>query len=87
VADPEQAAYSDEVGALVESAMRGMQAGEKEAFILYGIEGFSVEETAAILDRPAEEVRNTIASARECVRKFPSLSQQFRHRRPPTSAA
>jgi RNA polymerase sigma factor (sigma-70 family) len=86
VATPEQATYADEVVRLVISAMTGMQAAEKEAFILYGIEGFSVEETAEILERPAEEVRKTIASARECVRKFPHLSQEFRHHRPISAA-
>jgi RNA polymerase sigma factor (sigma-70 family) len=78
IATPEQAAYSDEVFKLVEAAMSGMQLPQREAFLLYGVEGFSVEETAAILDLPPEDVRLCIANAREHVRKFPSLAHEFR---------
>jgi RNA polymerase sigma factor (sigma-70 family) len=78
VATPEQVAYSDEMVTLVESAMLGMAASSREAFILYGIEGFSIEEIAAIVDRKPDDVRASIASAREHVRKSPSIANEFR---------
>jgi RNA polymerase sigma factor (sigma-70 family) len=78
VATPEQVAYSDEMITLVESAMLGMAPASREAFILYGIEGFSIEEIAAIVDRKPDDVRASIASAREHVRKSPSIANEFR---------
>lgn len=78
VATPEQVAYSDEMITLLEVAMLGIQPVDRDAFILYGIEGFSVEEIAAIVDRKADEVRASITSAREHVRKSPSIANEFR---------
>ena len=41
VTTPEQAAYSDEMVAVVQAALRGVDRTDREAFLLYGIEGFS----------------------------------------------
>src|SRR5947207_7671368 len=41
---PEQAAYSDEMVELVQAALRGVDRIDREAFLLYGIEGFSLGE-------------------------------------------
>ena len=78
VPTPEQVAYSDEMITLVQAALLGMNPADRDAFILYGIEGFSVEEIAAIVDRKPEEVRTSIANAREHVRKSPSMANEFR---------
>ncbi|MGA9414726.1 MAG: HPF/RaiA family ribosome-associated protein, partial [Terriglobales bacterium] len=48
---PEQDAYSDEMIALVQAALRGADRTDREAFLLYGIEGFSLGEIAAITGR------------------------------------
>ncbi len=61
---PEQIAYSDEMLALVQFALRGASREGREAFILYVIEGFSVEEIGAILDRKPEQVQESIQHAR-----------------------
>src|SRR5208283_4672745 len=42
ISTPEQAAYSDELIALVQAALRGAGRADREAFLLYGIEGFSL---------------------------------------------
>ena len=42
VTTPEQSAYSDEMVALVQAALRGVDRTDREAFLLYGIEGFSL---------------------------------------------
>src|SRR5208283_3333256 len=47
VSTPEQVAYSDEVIALVQAALRGADRTDRETFLLYGIEGFSLGEIAA----------------------------------------
>jgi len=79
VSTPEQAAYSDEVIALVQAALRGADRTDREAFLLYGIEGFSLNEIAAITGRHAEAVRESVQRARDCVRRAPSIASEFHH--------
>jgi RNA polymerase sigma factor (sigma-70 family) len=79
VSSPEQVAYSDEVIALVQAALRGVDRTDREAFLLYGIEGFSYDEIAAITGRHLEAVRESVNRARDCVRTAPSLASEFRH--------
>jgi RNA polymerase sigma factor (sigma-70 family) len=79
VSTPEQAAYSDEVIALVQAALRGADRTDREAFLLYGIEGFSLGEIAAITGRPLEAVRESVQRARTCVRSAPSIATEFHH--------
>ena len=77
VATPEQTTYTDEMTALVQAALRGTDRTDREAFLLYGIEGFSLNEIAAITGRHPEAVRESVQRARECVRKAPSLAHEF----------
>jgi RNA polymerase sigma factor (sigma-70 family) len=77
VSTPEQAAYSDEVIALVQAALRGADRTDREAFLLYGIEGFSLNEIAAITGRHVEAVRESVQRARDCVRNAPSIASEF----------
>ncbi len=77
-ATPEQVAYSDEMITLVQSALTGTQRPDRDAFILYAIEGFSIEEISAIVERKPDEVRASITTVREHVRKAPSIANQFR---------
>src|SRR5438128_5345836 len=78
VATPEQAAYSDEMITLVQSALLGTKPPDRDAFILYAIEGFSVDEIAAIVDRKPDDVRASITAVREQVRTAPPIANQFR---------
>jgi RNA polymerase sigma factor (sigma-70 family) len=77
VSTPEQAAYSDEVIALVQAALQGASRTDREAFLLYGIEGFSLNEIAAITGRHVEAVRESVQRARDCVRSAPSIASEF----------
>ena len=77
VSTPEQAAYSDEMVALVQAALRGADRTDREAFLLYGIEGFSLGEIAAITGRHPEAVRESVQRARDCVRNAPSVASEF----------
>ncbi len=77
VTTPEQAAYSDEMVALVQAALRGTNRTDREAFLLYGIEGFSLPEIAVITGRHPEAVRESIERAREQVRSSPSVAEEF----------
>ena len=78
---PEEVAYSDEVIALVQAALRGADRTDREAFLLYGIEGFSLSEIAAITGRHLEAVRESVERARDCVRSAPSVANEF-HKKP-----
>jgi RNA polymerase sigma factor (sigma-70 family) len=77
VVSPEQSAYSDEMSGLIEAALRGADRSDREAFLLYGMEGFSLPEIAAITGRHPEAVRESIQRARERVRSSPSVAGEF----------
>ena len=77
VVSPEQSAYSDEMSGLIEAALRGADRSDREAFLLYGMEGFSLPEIAAITGRHPEAVRESIQRARERVRNSPSVAGEF----------
>ena len=77
VSTPEQAAYSDEMIALVQAALRGVDRTDRETFLLYGIEGFSLGEIAAITGLHLEAVRESVQRARDCVRRAPSIAGEF----------
>lgn len=73
--NPEQAASSVEMVNLVESSLRSAAREDREAFILFAIEGFTLDEIAATTDRKVDQVRTSIATARELVRQqMPSSS-------------
>ena len=65
---PEQIAYSDEMISLVQFALRSASRLDREAFILFAIEGFSLKEIATIVDRSAEQVQQSVHNAREALR-------------------
>jgi RNA polymerase sigma factor (sigma-70 family) len=77
VSTPEQAAYTDEVITLVQAALRGADRSDREAFLLYGIEGFSLSEIAAITGRSVDAVNDAVRRARDCVRRAPSIASEF----------
>jgi DNA-directed RNA polymerase specialized sigma24 family protein len=78
VATPEEIAFSDEMISLVELSLAGMKREDQEAFVLDAIEGFTPEEIAAISDRPAEEVRESIRRARERLQKTLTVPDEFK---------
>jgi len=78
LATPEQIAYSDEMITLVQMALRGAERADREAFILFSLEGFSVSEIAAITDRPREEVDRSIQAARGHLRRSSPVPNPFK---------
>jgi RNA polymerase sigma factor (sigma-70 family) len=77
VSTPEQTLYSDEIIALVQAALRGADRADREVFLLYGIEGFSLDEISAITGRPQEAVRASVERARDHIRMAPSIADEF----------
>ena len=86
-ANPEQILASDELLRLIASALRDVPSGSREAFILHAIEGFSVEEIAAITGQTADRVLAFVSAARDHLRKAPGLSGRFQGRFAPTGVA
>ena len=86
-ATPEDIASSDEMIKLVQYAMAGASAGDREAFILHAIEGFMIDEVATITDRKPDEVISSINSVRERLRRSPPIAGRFYDKTRPSSAA
>lgn len=80
VATPEASAATDEMITLVEVALRGARREDREAFLLYAIEGFTPEEIAVISDRGVEQVRVSITGAREHLRQRFPIPSEFREK-------
>jgi len=53
---------------MVERALRGSTPQQREAFLLFALEGFGLAEIAAITERPVEQVKSDIHLARERLR-------------------
>jgi DNA-directed RNA polymerase specialized sigma24 family protein/ribosome-associated translation inhibitor RaiA len=69
---PEDLAAQDEMVDQIESALRGGKQEERLAFVLFTIEGFTVDEVSRVMERSADEVKQLIRSAREqVIKKLP----------------
>jgi len=64
VATPEEIAYTDEMVRMVEDALLKAPKEDREAFVLFAIEGFTLQEIAAVTDRTPEQVQQSVAAAR-----------------------
>jgi DNA-directed RNA polymerase specialized sigma24 family protein len=70
--NPEERAASDETIDQLESSLSGAKPAEREAFVLFAIEGFTVTEIVEITERSEPQVRADILSARDhLVKKLP----------------
>jgi ribosomal subunit interface protein len=78
VATPEEITYSDEMISLVESALLNAKRQDREAFILYAVEGFTLDEIAATTDRKGEQVKESIHAAREHLKKTLRVPDPFK---------
>jgi DNA-directed RNA polymerase specialized sigma24 family protein len=78
---------SDEMLRLIASALRDLGSGPREAFILHAIEGFGVEEIAAITGHSSDMVLAYISAARDHLRKAPGIGGEFHGRFAPTGTA
>ena len=67
---PEEDCSSREWLALTESAMRDLPRPEREAFLLLAVEGFTVDEAAAITGRNHDDIRHSAAQARNRLRRM-----------------
>jgi DNA-directed RNA polymerase specialized sigma24 family protein/ribosome-associated translation inhibitor RaiA len=75
IISPEDIAATDEIVTMVEVALQHAKAEDREAFILFTMEGFTTHEISVITGRKPEEVRASVSAARDLLRKsFPTDS-------------
>jgi RNA polymerase sigma factor (sigma-70 family) len=73
---PEEIVASEEMVAQLDIVLHEINTREREAFVLYTLEGFTVDEISRLTDHPPEQVRKSIQHARERVRqKLPEHNQ------------
>jgi RNA polymerase sigma factor (sigma-70 family) len=76
VRTPEEIMAGDEMVAQLDIVLRGVRSNDREAFILYTLEGFTVDEISRLAGRPAEQVRQSIHDARTHIQhKLPTQNQ------------
>ena len=78
VSTPEQIASSDEMIDQVEAALLGADRKDRDAFILFAVEGFTPQEIAGISDRPEADVRASIQRARERLQGTVTMPNEFK---------
>jgi RNA polymerase sigma factor (sigma-70 family) len=78
VSTPEATAATDEMIDLVEYALLGVKPEDREAFLLYAVEGFTADEIAVITSRPVEQIRVSISTAREHLRTSLVVPDEFK---------
>jgi RNA polymerase sigma factor (sigma-70 family) len=80
VRTPEEIFASEEMVAQLDIVLRELKAPDREAFVLYTLEGFTIEEISRLSDRPPDEVRKSIEQARERVQQKLPERNDFRSR-------
>ncbi len=76
--NPEELAARRELISLVASSLRDAGRSEREAFIFYTIEGFTLDEIADITSHTVEEVRAAIRRAREHLQRALPIQDPFK---------
>ncbi|MGZ4899085.1 MAG: sigma factor-like helix-turn-helix DNA-binding protein [Candidatus Angelobacter sp.] len=78
VRTPEEIMAGDEMVAQLDVVLRGVHSNDREAFVLYTIEGFTVDEISRLAGRPAEQVRQSIHDARTHIQQKLPMQNQLR---------
>jgi RNA polymerase sigma factor (sigma-70 family) len=69
VRTPEEIVASEEMVAQLDFVLHEVNAENREAFVLYALEGFTVEEIAKITDKSPDRIRKSIQHARDRVQQ------------------
>ena len=78
--NPEELAAQRELIGLVNTTLRDAGHDEREAFILYTIEGFTLDEISDITNHTVEEVRAAIRKAREHLQRALPMQDPLKDR-------
>jgi RNA polymerase sigma factor (sigma-70 family) len=76
---PEQVVYSRESITQVGDALACLKKEERDAFVLYALEGFSVQEIATIAQRSEEDIRKSLDNARHALEARLAPDNVYRH--------
>jgi DNA-directed RNA polymerase specialized sigma24 family protein/ribosome-associated translation inhibitor RaiA len=80
VRTPEEIFAGDEMVAQLDIVLREVQSEDREAFVLYTLEGFTVDEISRLAGRPTDQVRNSIRHARSHIQQKLPVQNQLRQR-------
>jgi len=75
---PEEIFASEEMAAQLDAVLHLVGSKDREAFILFTLEGFTIEEIARLSDRPHHDIRQSIHHARERILKTLPERNDFR---------
>ena len=78
VRTPEEIMAGDEFVAQLDVVLHGVKAGDREAFVLYTLEGFTVEEISRLAGRTGDQVRQSIQTARTHIQQKLPMQNQLR---------
>lgn len=78
VRTPEEILAGDEMVAQLDLVLQGVHAHDREAFVLYTLEGFTVEEISRLAGRSADQVRDSIRQARTHIQQKLPVKNQLR---------
>jgi len=78
VRTPEEIFASEEMVAQLNIVLQEVNTADREAFVLYTLEGFTVDEIARLSGRPAEQIRKSIQHARERIQQRLPAHNEFR---------
>ena len=79
VRTPEEIMAGDEMVAQLDIVLQGVHAHDREAFVLYTLEGFTVNEISRLAGRTADQVRESIRHARSHIQQKLPAQNQLRH--------
>jgi RNA polymerase sigma factor (sigma-70 family) len=80
VRTPEEIFLSEELVAQLDIILRELSAPDREAFVLYTLEGFTIDEISRLSDRPPDQVRMSIEKARDRVQQHLPEKNDLRSR-------
>jgi len=80
VRTPEEIFLNEELVAQLDVVLHELSAPDREAFVLYTLEGFTIDEISRLSDRPPDQVRKSIEKARDRVQKHLPEQNDFRGR-------
>lgn len=78
VRTPEEIYANEEMVSQLDLVLHELRAKDREAFVLYTLEGFTIDEIARLSDRLPEQVRQSIQHARERVQQKLPERNEFR---------
>lgn len=78
VRTPEEIVSSEEMVAQLDFVLHGLKPQEREVFVLYTLEGFTIDEISRITDLPADRIPKSIHHARKVVQQKLPPQNEFR---------